>query len=537
MTLAWLLLLSTWDLAGILPVDLAQELATAYPESLSMGREAWVMEQLLVKAGAQGYFEAKVETTCQETNPVLTLIPGRRYQLGRLVIDGVRADPETSALFPIRDLEGEFWDGSAFHKAMDHLLSWYENNGHPFASFTVRHATVDSTTASLRMRVAVREGPRTIIERVAAPETVKTKSRIIARIAGISPGMIYDQARLDAARSRLIRTGYYEIVGLPRLRAGSSSDRLVVEFGLKERTFNSAMGAVGISREGTLTGSLQVGLKNIAGTAREVAFSWVGTEDGRSDLLIRYREPWLLGLPPSLELEVLQAVEDTLWVERKGAVALAWSLGPGVRGSLGYSTRRVIPGEHQKFVLSTRSSEGWGELVWDAEQQIGVWRGGHWVRLRVGYEQRKDLEEETKVPSVRMEIDRRRHVPLHGSHSLGFRLAWRQVVSEEDEIPVPDRFPLGGATSLRGYRERQFRSRTIGWLNTEYRFLVDRGSTLFAFFDVGVYEDDHAWEWPLGMGIGLRAQTAIGTLSVEYGIPEGKDLRDGRIHMALQQGF
>jgi len=137
-------------------------------------------------------------------------------------------------------------------------------------------------------------------------------------------------------------------------------------------------------------------------------------------------------------------VEDTLWVVRQGNVSLQWDLGGGVSGRLGYSGRRVIPGEYSD-ITATRSNEGWGELQWDRELRLGMMRHGYGARLRSGYENRKRIDDGDAEPAVRVELDGIRHLPLYRNIALNFQGSWRRIISDTDDLPLPERYPLGGS--------------------------------------------------------------------------------------------
>jgi hypothetical protein len=283
-------------------------------------------------------------------------------------------------------------------------------------------------------------------------------------------------------------------------------------------------------------GSVEATLRNIAGTAREASLSWEGRGEGRSDLRLEYREPWILGLPPALDVAVSQTVEDTLWVEREGSLGLAWEMGGGVMGGIGYRSRRVIPGTVD--LPASRSDEAWGEAVWDRERTDEVPPTGHRVRLVTGYRTLKDLSTETETPVVRVELEARQSSALSRRVRLVLAAVGRLAVHGDDELPLPERFPVGGANSVRGYREAQFRTDAIGWLTAEIHLASPGGtSSLFVFADGGTYRSDEQYEGLLGFGPGVVARTTVGVVEVAYGIPKGSDLLQGRIHLAVGRDF
>ena len=106
-------------------------------------------------------------------------------------------------------------------------------------------------------------------------------------------------------------------------------------------------------------------------------------------------------------------------------------------------------------------------------------------------------------------------------------------------MPFSDLFRVGGATTLRGYRENQFRGASVGWLNIEYRFITGKISRLFLFSDVG-FISDRQQQGDISRysyGAGIRASTAIGQIGIDFGIGEGDSFTNGKIHLSLNGAF
>ncbi len=107
-------------------------------------------------------------------------------------------------------------------------------------------------------------------------------------------------------------------------------------------------------------------------------------------------------------------------------------------------------------------------------------------------------------------------------------------------MPFHELLVLGGARSLRGYREEQFRGTRVALGSVEYRYLLGRRSRAIAFVDAGYWYRDGsnvAKDTNLGYGIGLRGDTRLGTISIDYGLGEGDDLLDGKLHVGLIREF
>ena len=107
-------------------------------------------------------------------------------------------------------------------------------------------------------------------------------------------------------------------------------------------------------------------------------------------------------------------------------------------------------------------------------------------------------------------------------------------------------FRLGGARTLRGFKESQFIGSRVGWTNLEYRFLLARRSFFFGFIDGGYYfrpEDvvraiQKADAFKYGYGLGIQLESGLGVLGVSFAIgSDSPSFSGGKIHFGLINDF
>jgi outer membrane protein insertion porin family len=110
------------------------------------------------------------------------------------------------------------------------------------------------------------------------------------------------------------------------------------------------------------------------------------------------------------------------------------------------------------------------------------------------------------------------------------------------DIPLDQRFLAGGATTVRGYGENTLGPRDIFGLaeggtellvlNQELRFPLYRWFRGVGFFDVGnTYDATYPFSWKelkVGYGAGLRFDSPIGLLRLDFGIPGSTIPNSGR---------
>jgi outer membrane protein insertion porin family len=147
------------------------------------------------------------------------------------------------------------------------------------------------------------------------------------------------------------------------------------------------------------------------------------------------------------------------------------------------------------------------------------------------------------------------------------RLGLAEPYGNTLKLPIYERFFAGGAYTIRGYEERKVgpvdpvskdplggASMVVG--NIEYTYPLFSFLRVAAFYDVG-----NVWEkagdifsnknangvvnsggFKAGFGLGLRINTPIGPIMLDYGIPMNKTAgedtkKSGRFHFSASHGF
>ena len=105
------------------------------------------------------------------------------------------------------------------------------------------------------------------------------------------------------------------------------------------------------------------------------------------------------------------------------------------------------------------------------------------------------------------------------------------------DAPLQDLFYMGGSETVRGYRYGEFMGEKALMVNGEYRFPVMKAIQGVVFVDTG-----SAWDrsdsmqlsdMHTGYGVGVRLDTPIGVIRIDYGIGE----EGGRTYFSLGQSF
>ena len=137
-------------------------------------------------------------------------------------------------------------------------------------------------------------------------------------------------------------------------------------------------------------------------------------------------------------------------------------------------------------------------------------------------------------------------VPVGRRQVVAVMSTFRALDTSERNIPQHEQFDVGGAQSLRGYGEDAFFGYRVVTLVGEYRLLLGRRSRIHVFAD-------GAWLWRrlpggggavvddqirlFGYGFGIRSESRLGMIGVDFGLATGEALTEGKIHLRLEGEF
>lgn len=462
----------------------------------------------------------------------LDISEGGRTTIGRVSASGSKIfDP---AVLPgmLNVREGDYFDPVALEESMRGLLRTYNNSGYPYAQVWLTGFEYDGESNVADLSFTIFEGEETVISRVIFEGLSKTDTSFAVRISRLRPGSVYHEGDVQRSVEYLRSAELFESVGDTRVerREGGNVD-VVIPISEMARS-NRFQGAFGFSKKDggdyILNGSAELELRNIAGRGGDASFEWLNDGEKYSKIEVRISKPFLLSMPVHVEAEISQIVQDTVYTWHSGGLYFRFPLGPDFSILSGAAVDRNVPGV--------------GELIRSIRQRYRLGferkRGSRRLSLHIDGAYKRSYLAGNRAESEGQflyRLEGSADFPTFGSQAVFLRLVSEAVFSSKD-IPAAEMFPMGGAKSLRGYRENQFRGERIGYLNLEYRFGEE--GRLFLFDDIGTYyRDGGGWTFKNGVGFGLRSASALGEIELSFGVGERLSLEGTRIHISLQEHF
>lgn len=461
---------------------------------------------------------------------------------------------EENVVRELLDLEaGAPFSPARLEAGIERVLTFYENHGYPFAAVRIDQIAL-TPRRGVALDLDVEEGPHVAIGAIRVQGNMVTREEVILRELRVRPGDLYDQRRIVRGMRYVEQLEFIERVDPPEIQYNPHGRTATVVVPIQEgqtSQINAVVGyAPGIGMEkGYFTGLVDLALGNLFGTGRSIATRWERRAPEVSKLFVAYREPWAFGFPVNLGGRFGQQ-------QRRGYMVTVASVGVDLpvserwRGTVEMGWESTIPDSVGRLSIpKSRTWVGGLSLVYDTRDELTNPRRGLLYRslAEIGFggssiPDRK-WTPQNRVNRRRYELDLEQFLPLGRRQAVALGFHGAAVQSDEPELPVSEKLYLGGARSLRGYREEQFPASRMVWMNLELRHGLGRRSRAFLFLDGGYYADrrgssgsnttrtveDIKW----GYGCGVRLEARAGIIGIDYGLGEGDGLLDGKIHVGI----
>ncbi len=441
----------------------------------------------------------------------------------------------------------------------------YKRDGYILARITDVRFLPDGVLA-----ITINEG---IVEDFKVKGNKKTKDKVILREIRLKKGEPFNSTLARRSLNRIQNLGFFEDVNM-KLNPGRQPNAVEMEIDVVEMNTGTFGIGAGYSDADGFVGMISVGDKNLRGTGDSILLRWeFGGADNRNYELV-YRKPWLDKKETSLGIALYDLTNETADYDREGEeiarydkrrvgqeITLGRPQGEFVRHSImlkhrddkyvekisGYGAQYyedpwghdyVKKHYNRETTAQQRRDENFGTTnsitysrVYDSRDNIYDPHAGkrnsytfEWAGLGGDFKFEK------------ITVNYRYYIPMQRDRVLAFDLAAGYAWGD---LPLSQRFAVGGGDSLRGYKDDQFRGNSMLRGTAEYRFPIRKKVQGVIFYDIG-----YAWDkrdqrnFDLGLmesgyGVGLRINSPLGPIKLDW----GKGKQRSRFHFSFGGQF
>lgn len=497
---------------------------------------------------------------------------GSRYIITSAIINGV-------SLFPERDIRlivsGAIKPGSpaapSRQRAAEKLINdFYGSKGYIENEISTRLVTLKNEPGASDKKVAlevnVKEGFLAHIRSIRIKGNTYTKDKVIRREFAIAPGLILNEVLLETSKRRAENLGYFEQVRVTHIPSQEDPALRDVVFDVNEKSTGTLMAGIGTSNIDNILGYVDISQNNFdilnwptfRGAGQKMRLSASAGSSSNSGE-ISWTDPWFLDRQQSLTLSVYRRENSYSEYDEKrigGDASLAVPLRYGrLIAKIGVESLSNDDFISGKYHLAESTDEFMFQDIVD-EKYLRVP-----LRLTWAYDtrnrpfvptrgSRNNVFVEVQSTSLGSDydlfkagVDLRQYFPSYiGDTYFSMRLRAESVegYSDTEEVPLNERYFLGGARSIRGFRHREVGPKaipgeetggrahpvggqTLANLSVEYNIPIAKVFRIAAFYDIGnVWEDAFDFdtsEYASSWGFGVRFDIPGFPIRLDYATP------------------
>lgn len=481
---------------------------------------------------------------------------------GNTVVDDKKAagffDLEENKIINLKDV----------NTRVQRLEEEYRQNGYILARVTDIHMDTDGT-----LNITVNEG---IVEDFKVKGNVKTKDYVITREMKLKKGKPFNAKDARRSMQRVYNLGYFEDVNV-KLNPGKEPNSVEVEISVVEMNTGTFGIGAGYSNADGFIGMISIGDKNFRGTGDKVNIRWeFGGEDNKN-YDFSYTKPWIDDKETTATINLYDITNEYADYNINGDEIARYDK---KRRGQELTFSRKTDNEYVSNYVTLKNRDDIYKGTADGYSDSGNYyeeefdeNNPYWENWypKTAAERRKENFGITRSITVGRIFDSRDNIyDPHEGKRIAYSLEWAGLGGDFDftkftadyryyyraggesvwalnlgagyadgDMPLSQRFSMGGSDTLRGYEDDQFRGNSMLKATLEYRFPIIKKVQGVLFTDNGyAWDKRHEDEFDLGLiknsfGVGLRINSPLGPVKLDYGY--GDD--GGKFHFSFGGQF
>lgn len=508
-------------------------------------------------------FQTKYEEGSKEMDIFIRINEGLKTEIESVNITGANLIPEAKILKAINIKPGDVYNEVDISDARYRVINLYNTNGLIEAVVSINRETVGQKTS---ITFQIDEGTETLFGKTIITGNNNTKYTVIERELQQKEDMPFDYHILNKERQKLYKLGLFTDVYMEVLDMYDNKKDVLIK--LREGNAGAVELSLGYAEYERFRGFIDLSYRNLWGMNRQSSLRLeLSSLDKR--YILQYYEPWFLGKPLQFRAFLLGEDKREINIDTRETryrlirnnvtVGIEKKFSDILKSELYYEFSLVNTFDVKPDVILSREDTGTliisgikPGIVYDTRDNPfdpgkGILSGISFKFTSPVFLSETNFLKIIFYGNVYHELARR--VVLAASLRGGFAQGYLKT----RELPLVERFFLGGRTTVRGYAQDTLGPKgsdgnpTGGnaflMENLEIRTSIGKGIGIVAFLDGGNVwlkaSDINPVDFKFTTGLGLRYNTPVGPVRVDYGhkLQKEKGESSGELHFSIGHAF
>lgn len=506
------------------------------------------IENLQKTAFKKGFLLCSIDSLSQSKNKVSFILDlGRRFRSLKINIP----EEEQRFIFKHSKTSEKFisnipFTPSEFSLIMERIKSAYLDNGYPFVKIKLKNHSFEKD--HLNTDLNVNKGPLLRWKKIHIQGDSSLSIKYLSNLIDIKVGELYNESVTEKISGKIRQVPF--IKESKPAQFLYSKEGVEVYLYLESVQISAINGIIGfqpnpVTDKISITGELNLKLNNILRRGELLDLRWQSIRDQTQSLVTKLNYPFIFNSSFGIDGGFNLYKRDTSFLELNSSIGVQYNLLKGNVLKVFYQniSSNILSGgtNNPTFTnLNSVKSNNYGiSFLSKRIDYIPNPSKGFIIEVTGAVGSRTSTSLDSliikKDITYRGKLNAELYIPISRRHIM--KLANLTQFYNAPNIYQNELFRFGGLTNQRGFDEDELVSTTKSSSTIEYRFLLDKNSHVFAFYDQTWYENnskEYSNDTPLGFGIGFSFSTNFGVFSISTAL--GKQLnnqillRDSKVH-------
>lgn len=416
---------------------------------------------------------------------------------------------QDTLFIPYKKVEGFL---SSISKKMD-------MNGKSFSTVQLKNIVLKHKTIYADLHI--KESQKRTIDKIVIKGYENFPTPYTKHYLKIRKKNIFNKQKLAQISSSIKLLDFVEEIKSPEVLFTKDSTLLYLY--LKKKQKNSFDGIINFSSNENgkvlFNGHLDLKLNNVLNTGEYFNLFWTRIGEERQNFNIATGIPYLLNTPFSTDLSFNIYKQDSSFLNTKLHSKISYGINSRIKVSLTYDTENSedFKKNTSNTIASFKSSFLGFAISYEVPNSNRLLDKKMNLSLHTSFGNR-DIESES-IPQLKINfsatylIDLNIRSQLYIKNETGYLNARNFI---DNEI-----FRIGGANSIRGYREQSVFTSAYSFLNIEYQYLTNEKSYLYSITDIGyIKTKNNELESLMSLGLGYRFIKENNVFKISYSVPK-----------------
>ena len=509
----------------------------------------------------KGYLVSSVDSVWYLQNNVhIDFYVGKKYNWIQLRTNNIDKSLLSKVGFAAKNFAEKPLNISEIDLLKERLLTYYENEGFPFAAVYLDSIAIndDKISASLM----VNQGLVYRIDSINNYGKLKLNTKFLQQYLNIINGSVYNREKLKEVDKRMLELPYAlteQPSSLNMLGSGS-----ILNLYVNNKKSSEVSAIFGFLPDANNTGKLQVtgdvnlDLKNVFNAGESLLLKYQALQPKSPRLNLGYEKPYFLKSPfglgflfelfkkdsSFLQVNAQLGLQLNLTNKQSGKILVQWQTANLLQGGIDTNAIKFnkklplnidVNSVNVGITYEFRNTNYRFNPVTGSDVTLTALTGIKNIKKNndilalktTGFNYDK-LYDSVKLKSyqLRLKIAAAHYFKI--SKSSTFKTAVNIGLYSSPTVFRNEVFQIGGYRLLRGFNEESIYATRYAVVTAEYRSLLSLNSYLFGFIDIGAtqakFQNVNAQNFFTGTGLGIAYETKAGLLNLSLAVGKRNDV-------------